>query len=145
MGFFLFCFVFLKRGVHLPPPPLGYGLEIIVLKTIMSKNTKALIQKTTCRGILFCYITLNHLSNVSTRHIFTMLDLCCSGQHLPLIGCRKVHVYTGCTPNRYTGVLDFRKCTLFWIIKRAHGFIICTRITFEMNVLFYSKWNKISS
>ena len=51
----------------------------------MSKNTIALIQKRTCRGILFCYIT-NHLSNVSTRHtcIFTVLDLCCIGRHLPL-------------------------------------------------------------
>ena len=45
----------------------------------MSKPTIALIQNTTCRGILFCYITKNHLLNVSTRHIFTMLDLCCTG------------------------------------------------------------------
>ena len=62
--------------------------------------------------------------------------------------CRKV--YTGCTPNRYTGVLDLRKCrpcTHFsWVIKRVHVFfIMCTLITYEINVLFYGKQYLISS
>ena len=86
----------------------------------MSRNTIYLMQKTTCKRILIRLKVLKIICQVSYFAILPLLDLCCTGQQMPLIGCRKV--YTVCTPNRYTGVLDLQKCrqyTPFWILRRA--------------------------